>query len=216
MIPARQLDEKPSPGKLTSVERVKANPEVALTTGASIPSEWQLPLLEDENFFAAPRIEEAATQSIQATPQHETVRLLGFAETDSDDQGRRAIVKIGKTMYFMSEGDMRDGLELLEIQERSIKLQRGSERWSLALLDQPIVNPGVKTPSVSRGNASEKAFGYSTRGRAASSGSQSSNAAFWGDSNPLMPDLAMPEIPELPELPDLPDLGDLPELGDVP
>ena len=176
-----------------------------------MPVEWKTPFNEEESFFSPPTVAEQTNQVIEATPEHQAVRLLGFANRGGKNGTERlAILKIGDRMLFMTEGETQKGVELLKIDGRTVHLHRGRDRWSLALMKQPVVNPGVQPPSL--------------RNRA----SQSSKLAR-PVSDPLLQDMPVPELPlpameEFAEpsaidlesgfdaLPTMPDLLDEPEI----
>ncbi|MCA9191959.1 MAG: hypothetical protein KDB03_09360 [Planctomycetales bacterium] len=101
------------------------------------PDGWLVPLNEDENFFAAPdvHVEVSATTETESTT-HAPIRLLGFSGEDRTI----AILKVGTELKYAKIGDDVEGAEVLEMEDRSITFQRDRQRWTLSLLDQPLVN----------------------------------------------------------------------------
>lgn len=129
-----------------SSESVGADPESTITFD------------EDANFFALPSVAPVRQQVSSAQPiAHDTVRFIGLIDLGTaDSRGKRALLKIGKRLMQISVGEEALGIKVIAIEERSVTLQRGRDRWTLAMLSQPIVNkPVASKPLGSRIRASQ-------------------------------------------------------------
>jgi len=58
-----------------------------------------------------------------------SIALVGFVNVN----GLRAVLSIDGLEMPIGEGDTRDGIEVISIQEKSVVLQRGRQRWQATL-----------------------------------------------------------------------------------
>ncbi len=130
----------------------------------------------------------------------------------------------------MRPGDERDGLELLEINHRTVSLQRGRDRWEIALLDQPLVHhaaqarerpvPNARRSKQTRASTPDSSLRWQqpepTREPPAFNMEMDSSQTqhLITPELPVLPEL--PVTPELPVLPGLPVWTGLPTVNDSP
>lgn len=186
--PQRETVERQPPENAQPATQAAPVASVAVKT-VKIPEEWLAPFSAEDNFFAAPAVsgQNEQLQVIEATEEHQSVRLLGFADKlTNGSQVRNAILKIGGEMIFMAEGETRLGVELLRIEGRTVHLHRGRDRWNLALMKQPQVNPGIKPPAAANRRP--------TKGR---NSRETPNAEPWEPASPGLPDVPDLKIPDI-------------------
>lgn len=184
-----------------------ATQAVRLASRSAIPEAWLADLADQENFFLPPQIDDTPAVEVTVNETHNTVRLIGFATTSLRGESvAKAILKIGDSMEYMGVGDTRDGVSLLEIEQRSVKLQQGRERWTLALNSQPIVNPAQapnRRTRQPRQQATSRPQPGSRSGQPAAEPA-GSKQNLWS-SNPPQGRPETPDFPAPPELPEMPD-----------
>tara|TARA_R110002049_G_scaffold27321_2_gene94124 strand:+ start:239252 stop:240046 length:795 start_codon:yes stop_codon:yes gene_type:complete len=176
-------------------------------------NDFDAPLSADASFFAAPKIESTTKQVVTIDQGHDPVRLIGFVGDESTDAGRKAILKIGEKMVTVRQGESLDGIDFVNIQGRSITMQRDRDRWTLSLFDQPLVNkPQLRPlgPVLSRRSSRRKPSTPRNW-----SPSRSGSQGFHAKPPNELPPIDEPVI-ELPEPPEPPDLSDLPGMEDLP
>ena len=119
---------------------------------------------EDMDFFNAPTVSVESNQVIEATEDSAPLRLIGFISVPSESGiSDKAILKLGEKMLTLGAGEVADGVEILEIKDRSVTIQRDRQRRTLGLFDQPLVNPIVVRKSNKSRNGSQ-ARSTSSRG----------------------------------------------------
>ncbi|GAB5405525.1 MAG: hypothetical protein Aurels2KO_37560 [Aureliella sp.] len=184
----------------------------------SLPEHWLLPIQDTDQFFTAPVPTAAPVAPTEAKVADAQVRLLGFATVGSGaDAIATAILKFADKLVYLKVGDSHAGVELVSIEQKSVKLQQGRERWTLALMSQPITNAPVPYPEIRRDNSSA----VSSQRRSFPPAGEPS--PFPDDGFPPTTDFPAGPLPlpqeSLPQIPDieLPDL-DIPgfELPDFP
>ncbi|RMF37996.1 MAG: hypothetical protein D6753_16515 [Planctomycetota bacterium] len=204
-VAAPQQDDSPAESDeetvFTSAENPPLMPEVL------VPGSWLRPIEENENFFAPPKVNLTVQETEGPKTIHENVRLLGFAVSLEDPSIRKAILKIGRAMYFLAPGEQEEGVKVVGMTRYTVHLERDGERWSLALHEQPMVNAPVIPDVAARTTRSTRTGGASGR---PSSGTQTQSSAA----------TAPPGMPEMPEMLKLPGMGEgenglpgMPELG---
>lgn len=200
---------------------LQSDPSIAFrgTTGQSedevsgpvdAATDLDAPLADDAQFFAPPMVETPTKQVMQSDRGHEPVRLLGFVGGDSDKaDARKAILKVGEKMITIGEGESVEGIELVDIQGRTITMQRDRDRWTLALFDQPLVNQSQQRKMPSTRRRSTQSSSVSRPNPRPTSYDAPNN------STPGIPAVVEPII-DLPEPPAPPDLTDLPGMDNIP
>ncbi len=169
----------------TSAENPPLMPEIL------VPDSWLRPIEENENFFAPPKVSLTVQETGDSKTEYENVRLLGFAVSLENPAVRKAILKIGRAMFFMAPGEEEAGIKVVGMTRYTVHLERDGERWSLALHEQPIVNAPVVPEVHSRRERG-------TIGATAGAGRMDSHGAS-----------TAAQVPGMPEMPDLPGLEDL-------
>ncbi|MFN3189048.1 MAG: hypothetical protein ACE361_00880 [Aureliella sp.] len=166
------------------------------------PAGWSEPIAEDEQFFQAPELPKEIQQVVEATSKHASVRLLGFATGSPATPGKqplkKAIIKIGDSMHFMVRGEIQAGVELIDMGERTVQLQRGTDRWNLGLMQQPLVNKGI----VSKPN---------NRRRRSRTSARNASPSPFRQPEPV----SIPGMPELEAAPALPGVEMFEEVNEV-
>lgn len=185
----------------------------------SLPEHWLPPIQDTDQFFTPPAPSATPVAPTQAKMADANVRLLGFAKVGSGaDAARKAILKFADDLVYMKVGDSHSGVELVSIEEKSVNLQQGRERWTLALMSQPITNAPVPYPAARQRQTASKSNSFQPRGFPDDTEpSPFPNDDFAPGANdgfppapPAVPEISMPDIPEI----DLPDF-DMPDF-DIP
>lgn len=178
---------------------------------------------DDMDFFSAPRVSVESQQVIEATEDSAPLRLIGFISAPSESGViEKAILKLGDKMLTLGAGELADGIEILEIKNRSVTIQRDRQRRTLGLFDQPLVNPVLVRQSSrsrkslrSRSTSNRGASKFDNRGQSATrqlpplpTGTElGPSDAFAARQFPEhargIDRNEMPEMPELPEMPEI-------------
>ena len=158
------------------------------------------------NFFAQPNVSAPQKVTTERSVDHDDVRLVGFVQNESEST-RRALLKIGDHMVTVGVGDVVDDVEVLDIDQRTVTIQRSRERWNIALLDS-------SKPSTNKGMAKKSQSGNLVRNRNnAKLTSRTSDFIDKVDSDPIVDRPAVTldaiELP-MPVVPTLPVVGKLP------
>ena len=167
----------------------------------------------DVNFFAMPNESPVATTVVQQivsndATDRDSIRLIGFVNTNPSDPTSTtfALLKVGERLLHVGVGEKFAETELLAIEGRSVLLQRGSDRWTLAMMQQSVMNQAIIVPRTTRRSTST--------GRRVASRSGTRNPAKQPDRNRDLPSARTElDLPETPPMPDLPALPDLPEVN---
>ncbi len=129
----------------------------------SLPEHWLPPIADSDQFFMPPPTNATPVAPQEAKLVDAQVRLLGFAKIGTGAQAvHKAILKFSDKLVYMKVGDSHSGVELVSIKEKSVNLQQGRERWTLALMDQPITNAPVPYPTLQRQNSNHGGSPYSS------------------------------------------------------
>ncbi|HBE72024.1 MAG TPA: hypothetical protein DDW52_28125 [Planctomycetaceae bacterium] len=186
----------------------------------TLPEHWVTPLNKDDLFFMPPNTTEVQSNTAEAPQGRANVKFLGVVTLTGEESETKAILKIEGELAYLSAGEKYGGIELLSIDDRTVRLQQGRERWSLALVQQASTNAQVPyRPSGQRQSSAANPFSRTNN----NTYRQQQNARSI-DRLPSaeLPDLDLPEIKlpeiELPEIEipeiELPDI-DMPDL-DLP
>ena len=167
----------------------------------------------DANFFAVPAAAPAQVEIARSsTSEQVTIRLIGFINSaPANQQQRSALLKFGKRLVHLREGESYDDTKLLSIDDRTVTLQRKRDRWTLAMMDQPIVNRAASPSSLSRNHSRKR---------------PTLSASLTGTAHPGDTPLVQPWTPDAPVLPvsddqpsglnvEQPEALPMPELPDI-
>jgi hypothetical protein len=187
-------------------------------------------------FFSPPEVEKAVVlpgSVVVDELHHANVRVIGFSQIG--DNAPRALLSVGGHLQSVKAGDSVGGVTVVALDAPDVTLQQRTERWTVTLFKQPVVNQDVssspqkrsvgrqssRSPAVRRSSDSD--FGISSdelveltdlrgvgRGRSLT-GSTTSNLPPVPASLPeelLAPIAELPDEFELPEPPELP-VGEL-------
>ena len=161
---------------------------------------------ETDDFFAPPQVAVQPKQVSPVTGQLDPVRLIGFISTVEDNKPKqKAIVKVGNQSMVVQEGETFLDIELLDIGDRSITLQRNRERWTLTLFGQPIINAA---PAVTQADSVARSSGRQRKSASREPNMPPREPMIPSTIPPLLPppvQIQLPEIPEPPQLPSTPD-----------
>jgi hypothetical protein len=149
---------------------------------------FQVPFPDNDNFFSPPEL--VAAQPLQQVTHGETatVRVLGFVRVHGGEEN--ALLSINGRMHVAGVGQVFGELEVLSVSEPAVTVQRGGERWSVGLFDQPRI--------ASKANS----LGNARRPTRPSFKEMASNPSR-GNAVPDVPPLILPEPPDIPDLPDI-------------
>lgn len=188
----------------------------------SLPEHWVAPLDGEDMFFTPPKATEVQSSATEAPKGRANVKFLGLVTLAGEESATKAILKIEGNLTYLAPGEKFGGIELLSIDERTVSLQQGRERWSLALVKQASTNAAVpyKSNSASDKREPNPFNSRSNRDRSVPdpedelSGKDFANDGLPTDDIPGLdlPEIELPNI-ELPEV-EIPDI-DLPEI-DLP
>ena len=226
-------------------EDVEEEPEALLVGDPSADADSPLlseadgfrpPFPSNTLFFSPPEVEKAVAlpgSVVVDELHHANVRVIGFSQIGDSDP--RALLSVGGHLQSVKAGDSVSGVTFVALDAPNVTLQQRTERWTVALFKQPIVNQqfssspqkgsvgrqSPRSPAVRRSSDSD--FGSSSgelaeltdprgasRGRSLT-GSATNNLPPVPASLPeewLAPIAQLPEELDLPELPELP-VGEL-------
>lgn len=103
---------------------------------------WQPPFPDNVDFFAPPA-SDSADQARPGDHGRAEVRVIGFSQMAGDVP--RALLEIAGRIEMATVGDSISGLTVVSIEEPAVTLQTQSDRWSVALFDQPPRRSGAGT-----------------------------------------------------------------------
>lgn len=185
-------------------------------------------------FFSPPEVEKAVAlpgSVVVDELHHANVRVIGFSQIG--DSAPRALLSVGGHLQSVKAGDSVGDVTVVALDAPDVTLQQRTERWTVTLFKQPVVNQDVssspqkrsvgrqssRSPAVRRssdfGTSSDELVGLTDlrgvgRGRSLT-GSTTSNLPPVPASLPeelLAPIAELPDELELPEPPELP-VGEL-------
>lgn len=93
-------------------------------TAAEPIAEYQPPFPDRVDLFVAPKREGGAHAEAG-----ESVELLGFVEVDQP----QAVLSINGLATPIAAGEIENGIEVISIQQPTVLLQRGRQRWQATL-----------------------------------------------------------------------------------
>tara|TARA_R110002072_G_scaffold155657_2_gene306102 strand:- start:165537 stop:166439 length:903 start_codon:yes stop_codon:yes gene_type:complete len=99
------------------------------------------PFPSNTSFFSPPEVEKAVALPDSASVaeiHHAHVRVIGFSQIK--DRDPRALLSIGGHLQSVKEGDSVNGVTIVALDAPNVTLQQRTERWTVALFKQPIVN----------------------------------------------------------------------------
>lgn len=127
-VRSTSLDSSPAPAAAppASVSAAASAP-VAAETPSDAP--YKPPFPEREDPFLRPDMTKVA--SAKATTGTETfdVRLKGFINVD----GMQALLVLDGKLIQVAEGDVREGIQVIQVAPPQVVLQRGRTRWTETL-----------------------------------------------------------------------------------
>ncbi len=91
-------------------------------------SSYRPPFPDRTDLFAAPQRQGRRRVSAKGDSLN-SIELIGFINVN----GLRAVLSINGLEMPVAEGSTRDGIEVISIQEKSVVLQRGRQRWQATL-----------------------------------------------------------------------------------
>jgi hypothetical protein len=210
------------PAKGSAKKERKAEPtsqKVEVATSKSDVSDGALlPLSEDEQFFSAPeakKLQATTTKNSKDLAQRPEIRLLGVGRVGNLETNEiHAILRVDGKLTYHRVGDSFGDVEVIDIGHRSVTLQAGRDRWTIELLDQPLVNKtGEEKPAPSRTSSNRRPK------ERASTVTNSPKLSAVDSSLPSvtqMPTTSPLEGPKLPQLDLPPPPPDVPELPKIP
>lgn len=136
------------------------------------------PFPGNSSFFSQPEVEKAVVAPgsyHQADDQHATVRVIGFSRIGEGET--QALISIQGNLRIVRAGDSVDGVSVVALDPPNLTLQQRSERWSVALFKQPIVNQYASATKTARPRNSTSGRLYAT-GSSATRRSAVANDAF--------------------------------------
>lgn len=181
------------------------------------------PLAEDELFFSAPdqkKLVPTASPDANRSNRQE-IRLLGIGRVGNLDAAHsQAIFKVNGEQLYKRTGESFDDVEVIDIGLRSVTLQRGRERWTVELFDQPVKNSIESKPTAP---TVQKNSGQRNR-KPSTTSARTPSSPNLGVAEPTLPlpanqvspgvlpdpQLSIPQLPEIslpPPPPDLPDFS---------
>jgi len=116
---AQPIDESPE----KTEEPATNSPSEPVQDSAYLP-----PFPNRTDLFAAPQRQGGRRVSAEGDALN-AIELVGFVNVN----GLRAVLSINGLEMPIGEGDTRDGIEVISIQEKSVVLQRGRQRWQATL-----------------------------------------------------------------------------------
>lgn len=177
---------------------------------------------EDVDFFSSPKAMPVRNElAADASKEQKSIRLIGFINPNPlDDSLKLALLKVGDQLVHLRVGQTFEDVELLSIDDRSVTLQRQRDRWTLAMMDQPVVNRATAPPKpMRRQSTSRGAADNLVKHAVTPQFNEPPLADVWEPPTPKHPrsrknsesqSFALPDDLEMPELPELPDLEGLP------
>lgn len=188
----------PGESQITSSPADSSSAENPETDG-----KWQPPFPDNVDFFAPPA-SDSTEQNQPGDRGRAEVRVIGFSQMAGDVP--KALLEIAGRIEMATVGDNLSGLTVVAIDEPSVTLQSPSDRWSVALFDQPPRRSGTtSTTSIARSRT-----GTIGPPRSVSSPLQTQPALGRIAPEPL-PSSSSIVPPQLPVV-ELPGLNDLPRL----
>ena len=185
-------------------------PTEALTDSPAVPDAETIEFPSNVNFFAVPTTQVARRRTTsESIDRQKTIQLVGFVnEKPSDQQASMALLRVDDRLTCVGVGDSFSEITVVSIRDRSVELVRGKDRWTLAMMQQPITNEPVTPLATVRRTSRSNRSTRNTRSRTPRA------------EELRVPDVVLPSMPEpnldLPVGPSLPAGADLPDLPMIP
>lgn len=149
-VAQRPIAHGPKSVNSDSVSKVvaKGMQVAGANTSPSVPDAVLPEFPDDVNFFKLPQpITVRNEVAVNVSEKQKSIRLLGFVNPNPTDTTQKlALLKIGDRLVNLREGEKFEEIELLTIEDRTVTLQQQRDRWSLAMMDQSVVNQAVAMP----------------------------------------------------------------------
>ena len=168
------------------------------------------------NFFSVPSMgPPQKTTTRTSIDRQESIQLVGFVNSDpTQHDSAMALLKVNGRLISVGVGDTFQEITVVSIVGRSVELVREKERWTLAMMQQPITNQPVAVPSIRRPRSDRRG----AASRNSRENATHANSLHAGELH--VPETETPRLPEpnldIPRGPAFPEPPNVLELPPVP